>query len=170
MTKKEIKLENAFYMLHPRPAVLISALWKKPNVMTCAWTTPICDDPAVICIVLGDQSWTARMIKRSKEFVVNIPPAEILPKVLKCGRISGKNKDKAKLAGLTYSKAKKVDAPIIEECVGHLECKVIKALKFDGCNVFIAKVVAAYASGFDKCWKKPIPEHLYGDVFSFGNY
>ena len=168
--KRKVRLEESYHMLHPRPVVLISTFWKKPNVMTCAWTTPVCDDPAIVAIVLGNQSYTAKMIMESREFVINIPSKQLLPKVVKCGECSGKNVDKAKKFGLTYSKAKKIKCPIVDECVGHLECKLLKALKFNGCNIFVAKVVGAYAdrSYFTKCWKKSIPEHLAGKIFCLG--
>lgn len=172
MKKINVELKKAYAMLHPRPAVLISAFWKKPNVMACAWTTPVCDDPAVIAIVLGDQSYTAKMIKNSGEFVVNIPSRKLVKQIHHCGNISGKDIDKAKKFGLTYAPAKKIKAPVIKECSGHIECKVLEIIKFDECNLIVGKVLAAYATNdFKGYWKAGVvPEHVSGDIFSVSKF
>lgn len=172
MNLRNVKLANSYHMLHPRPAILVSAFYKKPNVMTCAWNTPVCDEPAIVAIILGDQSYTAKMIAKSKEFVINIPSRKMLSKVLQIGSVSGKNTDKAKKIGLKYLNSEKIRAPRVEGCLGYLECRLIKHERFSGCNLFVAKVLKAetQAGAFKEHWKVPIPEHLAGKLFSFGRY
>ena len=155
--KKEIKIKESYHLMHPRPAVLITAFWKKPNVMTCAWNMPITLEPTMVGILLGEQSYTAKMIKKSKEFVINFPGRKLLKEIKYCGSVSGKNIDKIKKCGLHYEKARKVKAPLIKECQGHLECRLVKHIIINGDNLFIGKVVASSAENYKKVWKTSFP-------------
>lgn len=85
------------------------------------------------------------LLMESKEFVVNVPTFKMAQKVLFCGRRSGRDHDKFKEALLSPLKAKKVAAPIIKECIAHLECKLVKCIKIGDHTLAIAQVVAAYA-------------------------
>ena len=42
--------------------------------------------------------------------------------------------------------AKKVKAPIIRECIAHLECKVVKEITIGDHTLFLGKVIAAYVN------------------------
>jgi flavin reductase (DIM6/NTAB) family NADH-FMN oxidoreductase RutF len=57
----------------------------------------------------------------------------------------GNNVDKAAKAGLTYVESRKVNAPIVKECMAHLECRLWKMLGSGGVDLFIGNVAAAYA-------------------------
>jgi flavin reductase (DIM6/NTAB) family NADH-FMN oxidoreductase RutF len=56
--------------------------------------------------------------------VVNVPPKALEPKVYYCGFHSGSEVDKFEETGLTPEPARKVQAPIIAECVAFMECTV----------------------------------------------
>ncbi|MDD5085514.1 MAG: flavin reductase, partial [Candidatus Omnitrophica bacterium] len=58
-------------------------------------------------------------------------------------------------AGLTAIPSKKLKAPLVEECVGHIECKVRETLSQGDHSVFIGEVVAVSADKgrFGESWK-----------------
>lgn len=171
--KVKVSLDKAYRLLNFGPTVLVtSSLAGKPNIMPVAWNMPIDFDPPKVAICIGDGSYTFRIIKKTKEFVINIPPASIVKKVFKCGRISGKKVNKFKKFGLTAIPASKVKAPLIGECIGHLECKVIDDSMVEEYNVFIARVVACSADKgaldkFVRVDKKAFKtlHHLTGEYF-----
>lgn len=169
--KKDFELKKSYHLLHPKLALLVAAKQNaKQNVMTVAWATPVCDDPPIICVAIGKESLTAGMIRKTKEFTVNVPSNELKEAVWLCGTRSGRKLDKAKAAGLTYATSKKISALIISECIGHLECKVRETIDCEGCWLFVADVLAAYAEEKfikDNMWNKSakLLLHFGGNVF-----
>jgi len=100
-----------------------------------------------------------------------VPTMEIVKETLFCGRISGTERDKFKGTHLTPLRAKKVRAPIIKECVAHLECKLVRKIKTGDHTLFVGQVLAAYANEgvfgktFDIEKIKPV-YHMGGDDFA----
>lgn len=165
---KEIK-SGVYHLLHPKIAIFLTSISKegKANVMTCAWTTPVSDEPPIIVACVSKGSYTAELIRKTKEFVINIPSKKLLPALWICGKSSGRDTDKFKKANLETGPAKKVRVPIINNCIGYIECKLWKVLEAGECYVFFGKVLSAYAD--DKYFKKDvwtvkagIPLHLGG--------
>jgi flavin reductase (DIM6/NTAB) family NADH-FMN oxidoreductase RutF len=137
----------------------------KPNVMACAWATPVSEEPPIVVVCVAKEAYTAELIKQTKEFVINIPTKELLKALWICGKTSGRNIDKFKKAGLKISKAKKVKPPLIEGCTGRIECKLWKTVDAGECCAFFGKVLSAEAD--DRYLKKglwsetaEIPFHL----------
>lgn len=160
---------DVYPMLHPKLSVFITSVCKfgKPNVMSCAWTTPVSESPKIALICLAKTSYTARLIKESKEFIINIPSKKHLKALWICGSLSGKNTDKFKKANLKQTKAKKTKPPLIDGCIGYIECKLWKTVDAGECFAFFGKIV--YASVDDKYFKKgswikteELPLHLGG--------
>lgn len=144
--KVKVPLSKAYRLLNFGPTVLVtSQIGGKPNVMPVAWNMPVDFDPPKVAICIGDGSYTFQIVRKMKEFVINIPPASIVKKVFKCGRVSGKTVDKFKRFGLTPIPASKVRPPLIKECIGHLECRVIDDSMVEKYNIFVVKVVACSA-------------------------
>jgi len=143
--KKDV--ESFYSLLHPRPVVLICSVDKdgKPNVMACSWIMPVSEEPPMIALSLWRRGYTHQLIEAAKEFTVNIPSADLVKAVWIAGTRSGRRTDKFAVSGLKTQPAKKVSVPIIEQCIGHLECKLVDYVKAGECNVYIAEVVAAYA-------------------------
>ncbi|MFH1454368.1 MAG: flavin reductase family protein [Armatimonadota bacterium] len=165
---KKIK-DNIYHLLHPKLSVLITSIDKKgsPNVMSCAWTSPASEIPPIEIICIAKESYTAKLINETKQFVINIPSKKLLKAVWICGSHSGKDTDKFKKAGLKYKKGKFVKAPVIKGSVGYIECKLWKTVSAGECYVFFGKAV--YASVDEKYFKKggwiksgELPLHLAG--------
>ena len=165
---KKIK-SGIYHLLHPKITFFLTSISRtdKPNVMTCAWATPVSDEPPIVVVCVSRESYTAELIKQTKEYVINIPSRKLLKVLWICGKTSGRNTDKFKKAKLKTASAKKVKAPILSDCIGHIECKLLKTVEAGECYAFFGKVLAAYAD--DRYFKKDvwtakagIPLHLGG--------
>lgn len=143
---KEIK-SDIYHLMHPKMAFFLTSISKegKPNVMACAWATPVSEEPPIVIVCVSKESYTAELINETKEFVINIPTKKLLKALWICGKTSGRDTDKFKKAGLKYSKAKSIRAPVIDGCIGHIECKVWKIIEAGECYAFFGNVVHAEA-------------------------
>jgi flavin reductase (DIM6/NTAB) family NADH-FMN oxidoreductase RutF len=165
--KEKYPLSKVYTLLGSGPVILISSSLKgKPNIMPIAWTTMLDFDPPIIGCCIGDQSYTFQIVKKTKEFVINIPDAGLIKKVYACGQVSGRRVDKFEKFKFTAEPASKVKAPLIGECFANLECKVIDTSLVDKYNLFIVKVIAAW---INKNIKKPKTlHHISGNKFILG--
>jgi len=128
--------------------VVVTCIGKtgKPNIITLAWAMPTSINPPLVAISIRPNRHSHPLIQETKEFVINIPTINILDAVLFCGRKSGKDHDKFKETRLTPTPAKKVKAPIIKECVAHLECKLQRRITTGDHSIFIGEIIQAYAN------------------------
>ncbi|MGQ9538458.1 MAG: flavin reductase family protein [Candidatus Bathycorpusculaceae bacterium] len=142
-----VGVSSAYRLLHPMHTVLVSSVGKdgKPNIITLAWAMPTSISPPLVAVSIAPRRHSHTLIEETKEFVVNIPTIDILKETLFCGRVSGKNHDKFKEAGLTPMPARKVKSPIIAECVAHLECKLHSQFATGDHTIFVGEIVEAYA-------------------------
>jgi flavin reductase (DIM6/NTAB) family NADH-FMN oxidoreductase RutF len=153
--------------------VLVSCVGKagKPNITTLAWAMPTSINPPLIVISLAPTRHSHTLIEESGEFIVNIPTLEILQAVYSCGSLTGRSFDKFKKANLTQMPAKKVKAPAIRECIGHLECSVEDKFTTGDHTIYVGKILEAYADmgvfseGYD-LKKARMLYHLGGNNFS----
>ena len=145
--KTTVKISSAYRLLHPMHTVLVSCVGKagKPNITTVAWAMPTSINPPLLAISLAPTRHSHALIEESGEFLVNIPTLEILQAVYACGSLTGRSFDKFKKTNLTPMPAKKVKAPAIRECVGHLECEVEDKFTTGDHTVFVGKIIEAYA-------------------------
>lgn len=169
--KRKVNSKNSYKLLHPKIVALITSRSRKgkQNVMSCAWMTPVSVNPPLVLICIVKEWYTSELINDSKEFIINIPDYSMIKEIMLAGTLSGRRIDKLMKMGLKVSKAKVVKAPIIEKCIAHIECKLIKKVEAGESYIFIGKVLAAYADEnyFDKRWKDKakIPLHLADDKF-----
>ncbi len=166
---KKTVTSDIYHLLHPKMAFFLTSINKKekPNVMTCAWATPVSEDPPIVLVCVSKESYTSELIRQTREFVINIPTKKLLNALWICGKTSGKDIDKFLKAKLKTAPAKKVEAPIVSNCIGHIECKVWKTVAAGECYVFFGRILSAYAD--DRYFKKglwikeaEIPSHLGG--------
>ena len=146
--KVAVPFERALYLLHPYNSTLVTSKGKdgKENVMAVAWIIPVSVNPPLLAMNIRPGRYSHKLIKETKEFVVNIPTFSQARKVLICGRRTGRNTDKLKDAGFKTEKAKMVAAPLIKECIAHIECKLVKTIKTGDHRLIIGRIVAAQAS------------------------
>lgn len=143
MEKINVPPSSSRRLLHPSMAVLVTSGQEKgkPNIITLAWAMPASIDPPLVAISVGKSRYSHDLIRSSGEFVINVPSEDLLEEVRFCGSKSGSKVDKFEASGLTPEDSEEVDVPRIEECVGHLECKLINELTAGDHTVFIGKVL-----------------------------
>lgn len=132
--KLETKTSKLYYGF---PVILIGykdRKWKY-NVTTCSSSYSLGD---MIIVGLRAESNSVDNIKEYGEFTVNVPCQQILSKVEIAGFHSGQNK--IGMADMTYDPAKYIDAPIMDECILSLECKVENIVEYGKYTNFIASI------------------------------
>lgn len=166
----QIPLQRAPRLLQAGPVVLVTAAYRqRTNVTAAPWHTPLSFNPPLIGVVLSPARLTYDLIRRSQEFVVNVPSVERIATVQQCLRISGHDvDDKLKLLGLVVESAQVVGAPLVEGCLGWIECGLIDVHEIGDHHLLVGQVLVAWVDdeAFDDTWKLDPPEarplHLLG--------
>ena len=160
----------------PLPPVLVSCgTADKPNVLTAAWTGILCTQPPVTYISLRPERYSHGIISESREFVINLPTAELVRAVDLCGVKSGRDTDKLALTGLTVAGSSQVSAPLIVQSPVNLECRVREIIHLGTHDVFTADIVAVNATrelldekGRLSLEKADLLAYAHGEYFSLG--
>jgi flavin reductase (DIM6/NTAB) family NADH-FMN oxidoreductase RutF len=115
----------------------------------------------MLAIAVAPARFSHDLIANSGEFVVNVPGSNLLKAVWLCGTKSGRDCDKFAEAGLTALPGRVVGAPLVGECFGHAECRVVDAPTAGDHTVFMGEVVAASVetSAFDGHLRLRRPYH-----------
>ncbi|MCI4446063.1 MAG: flavin reductase family protein [Candidatus Aminicenantes bacterium] len=132
------------------------------NIVSVSFCLPLSKNPPLLGCALGQNSYSRKLIDSTGEFIVNVPPATMRKEIYFCGFHSGADIDKFKATGLTPLPGRKVKAPIIAECLAHMECQLRKKVKTGDKVLFIGEVVEAYAEE-DMVNKKIKVEFASGD-------
>jgi len=133
-------------LLFPTPVVLVTCVDEagKPNIITLAWVGVVNSDPPMIGISIRPERYSHACVKRSREFVVNLPSEEMVRKVDACGVLSGKETDKFSSMGWKQVPAQKVKPPLIDECCVQMECKVKEVISLGSHDLFLGQIVALH--------------------------
>lgn len=110
----------------------------KENVMTAAWCFPLSAEPALFGICISKKRYSYKLIHSSRKFAINIPSSELKNASIVCGRNSGKEINKFKLAKLTKEYGK-LDIPLIKESIASIECDVTDEHEFGDHILFVGK-------------------------------
>jgi flavin reductase (DIM6/NTAB) family NADH-FMN oxidoreductase RutF len=149
--RQAVDLKKAYRLLNHGPTVLVtSAHGERRNVMAAAWSMPLDFDPPKVTVVIDKSTYTRELVEASGEFVLNIPARGLAAATVAVGDQCGRDEDKFHRYGLKTMAAEKVAAPLLEGCVGWLECRVIpEPHNQQTYDLFIAEVVAAWADPLD---------------------
>ncbi|MBP1697375.1 MAG: flavin reductase domain protein FMN-binding protein [Deltaproteobacteria bacterium] len=133
-------------LLFPTPVVLVTCVNEagKPNIITLAWVGVVNSDPPMIGISIRPERYSHACVKQSREFVVNLPSAEMVRKVDACGVLSGRETDKFSSMGWKQVTAQKVRPPLIDECPVQMECRVKQEISLGSHDLFLGEIVALH--------------------------
>jgi flavin reductase (DIM6/NTAB) family NADH-FMN oxidoreductase RutF len=146
MSKIDLDLSRATRLLQPGPVALVTTKYKgKANVFVAAWVTPVSANPPQVALAVFPAIYSHALIQKSGAFTLNIPPRPLAEKVKKVGDVSGEVTDKFLSIGLTPYEGRQLSAPLIAECIGHLECGVTDTQHVGDHTVYFAEIVAASA-------------------------
>jgi flavin reductase (DIM6/NTAB) family NADH-FMN oxidoreductase RutF len=159
--RQSIDERDARRLLGGGPVALLTTAWHGAhNVMPAAFITPLSIDPPLIGVAVHAARHTHDMIRFSEEFALNIPTRELLHHVQYLGSVTGAELNKLELTRLPTFRARRVDAPLLEGCIGWIECGIEDAYRIGDHTLFVGKVVAASAEkdAFDDAWLLADPE------------
>jgi len=129
--------------LYPIPAVMVSCgTMEKSNIITIAWTGIINTNPAMVYISVRPNRFSYELIKKQREFVINLTNKDLVFATDWCGVKSGAEFDKFKEMNLTKEKGKFVKCPLIKESPVSVECKVKEIKELGSHNMIIAEVLS----------------------------
>ena len=125
MKRRALPLSQVYRVLEPGPVVLVTTHdGKQSNIMTISWTMVV-DFTPVFAITTGPWNHSFVALRKTKQCVIAIPTVDLLDKVVGVGTCSGADTDKFAKFKLTPLKASQVKAPLIQECLANIECKLI---------------------------------------------
>jgi flavin reductase (DIM6/NTAB) family NADH-FMN oxidoreductase RutF len=155
---RNLKLSRVFTLIEPGPVVLVTTFdGNKNNVMTISWTM-VLDFTPVFAITTGAWNYSFSALQRTRECVIAIPTVDLLDRVVGIGTCSGADTDKFSKFKLTAVPGKLVKAPLIEECLANIECKVVDLI--DKHSIVVLEAVAAHV---DPARKERRTVHAVGD-------
>lgn len=150
----EVPLGKFARLINHGPCVIVtSGDSVRANAAPAQWNTPINDDPPVVAVALDGENFTSELIRKTGEFVLNVPDESLLPAVKILGSRSGRDGDKIAPAGLTLLAGHRIATPHLAEALAFIECKVRQTLEVDGVRLVLGDVQYAAAS----------PEHFVGN-------
>lgn len=138
-----LALHRAFTLIEPGPVVLVTTGdGTRNNIMTVTWTM-VRGFQAEFAITTGPWNHSWKALTETRECVLAIPAADMLDTAVGIGMCSGRDTDKFARFGLTARKASMVGAPLIEECLANIECRVVDVVERHG--IVILQGVAAWS-------------------------
>ncbi len=152
MVRKRMLEDDARRLLGGSPVAIVSTNWRGVgNAAPIAWSMPVSVNPPLIAIAVHPSRRTHDMIKFGEEFAINIPSKVLLNHTQWLGMVSNTIGDKLEASGVPTFKGKEIDSPLLEGCIGWIECTLHDFYTMGDHTLFIGKVVSAQADtdGFD---------------------
>ena len=145
MLVKYRNLSKYHYLTFPAiTPVITSGTMNSPNAMAASWVTPLSARPPLFGVAISPRRYTYELIKKHGDFGVCFLPFSIVEKVLGVGSISGREVNKFERYGLKLKKPERINAPLIEESLSALECKVVKEVETGDHVFFVGEVLVAW--------------------------
>lgn len=159
--KKDLPVAEIRRYMEPGPIVLVTSRWKgQTNVMTMGWHTVMEFTPSLIGCIIAGGNHSHKLIRKSKQCVINIPTADMLDQVVGIGNCSGADVDKFDRFGLQIAAAEQVAPPLLTQCFANLECRLHDRTLIGKYDFFIFEVVKAHVA---RSPKYPQTVHYTGD-------
>lgn len=129
--------------IYPLPVVMVSCGdMEKSNIITVAWTGIINTDKPMCYISVRKERHSHDIIKKTKEFVINLTNKDLVYATDWCGVKTGAKVDKFKEMKLTKEKAKFVKCPLIKESPVSIECRVKEIRELGSHDMFMAEILS----------------------------
>ena len=140
MARKSFK---AGALTAPLPPVMVTVGdMENANVLTIGWMGILSTIPPRTYISVRPERHSYGILKKTREFVINLTTADQAKVVDYVGIYTGAKVDKFKECHLTKVESREVSAPTIAECPFALECRVIEIIPMGTHDVFVADIVS----------------------------
>jgi flavin reductase (DIM6/NTAB) family NADH-FMN oxidoreductase RutF len=162
----------------PRTTIIVTTVNEQGiiNAAPFSFTMPISTDPPLLGVASVPSHHTYRNIQKTGEFVVNIPPMEILEQLWITSEKFPEEVNELEKAGLSTVESENVQPPGIKECIAQLECVLEYDKALGDHQLIIGKVVTVSTN--DRSIKEGLLDveemrpilHLGGKDFVVGDH
>jgi flavin reductase (DIM6/NTAB) family NADH-FMN oxidoreductase RutF len=114
------------------------------SICPLGWKMNTSISPPMMAVSVAPSRFTHDLIVNAGEFVLAWPGEDLDEATLFCGTRSGRDVDKFKAMNLTPATGEVVKAPLVEECVANLECKLAGQMTTGDHTVFAGEIVAVW--------------------------
>ena len=129
--------------------------------MTANWITQAAFDPPMVVVAVENTSKTIGMIRDAHHFAINVLQQGQRDLAGKLGRTS--EQAPQKLKGIKTKPAPVSGAPVLTDCLGWLECRVVATLPSGDHTLALGEIVAA---GVEKADAQPLTLQEAGFKYS----
>lgn len=170
-------------LVAPRPIALITSLDERGHLNAAPFSAYnyLCTDPPIIGVGVTNRPKdvyvpkdTARNIRRTGEFVVNVVTEDIALKMNICATDFPPEISEVEMAGFTTAPSQVVTPPRLAEAHAALECREYTTMEIGRSRIILGRVVSVYvedrfvdASG---PYIKADDLHAIGRMNGLGNY
>ncbi|QLH74400.1 MAG: flavin reductase family protein [Methanomassiliicoccales archaeon] len=113
------------------------------NVLTVVLVHMFSFNPPVLGVGISPTRYSYGLFDRCDDFSINVPQKDLVEEVLYCGQKSGRDVDKFEECGFSFSKGKKINSPVIKDCMVNLECRKVNKVDAGDHTWFLGEVVHA---------------------------
>ena len=142
-----------FYRLfYPRQTCFLVASHEgKPNVTVVDWLMPVSLKPPMVAVALNNNSQSLELLSHSKEFTLCAMPEKSKETAALIGATTGRLIDKVDEYNIALVKSRRLDAPLLKEALGSVECKVVQISSAGDHSLVLGEVVEThYPEGDDE--------------------
>jgi flavin reductase (DIM6/NTAB) family NADH-FMN oxidoreductase RutF len=140
-------------LIVPRPIALVTSMDEHGQLNAAPFSAfnYFCTDPPIVGIGVTnrpDQQFvpkdTARNIRRTGEFVVNVVTEDIAQKMNICATDFPPEMNEVEIAGFTTTPSEKVKVPRLAEAHAALECREYTTMEIGRSRIILGRVVSIY--------------------------
>jgi flavin reductase (DIM6/NTAB) family NADH-FMN oxidoreductase RutF len=170
-------------LVAPRPIALITSMDEEGRLNAAPFSAYnyLCTDPPIIGVGVTNRpnqmfvpKDTARNIRRTGEFVVNIVTEDIASQMNICATDFPEEMSEVELAGLTTVPSEKIRVPRLAEAHAALECTEFTTMEIGRSRIILGRVVAIYVEDRfldpEGPYVKSEELHAIGRMNGLGNY
>ena len=170
-------------LVAPRPIALITSIDESGRLNAAPFSAYnyLCTDPPIVGIGVTNRPGeghvpkdTARNIRRTGEFVVNVVTEDIAEKMNICATDFPAELSEVKLAGFTPAPSEKVKVPRIAEAHAAMECREFTTMEIGRSRIILGRVVSIFIEDqfvdANGPYVKAEELHAIGRMNGLGNY
>ena len=170
-------------LVAPRPIALITSIDEEGRLNAAPFSAYnyLCTDPPVVGIGVTNRPGeghvpkdTARNIRRTGEFVVNVVTEDIAEKMNICATDFPAELSEVELAGFTTAPSEKVKAPRLAEAHAAMECREFTTMEIGRSRIILGRVVSVFIEDrfvdANGPYVKAEELHAIGRMNGLGNY
>jgi Conserved protein/domain typically associated with flavoprotein oxygenases, DIM6/NTAB family len=170
-------------LVAPRPIALITSMDEQGRLNAAPFSAYnyLCTDPPIVGIGVTNRPGlqrepkdTARNIRRTGEFVVNIVTEDIAEKMNICATDFPAEMSEVDVAGFTTASSEKIKVPRLAEAHAAMECREFTTMEIGNSRIILGRVVSVFIEDryvdADGPYVKAEDLHSIGRMNGLGNY